>query len=67
MILSDLATHGIIDDPSLAVATSDSPDGLNIDTGVKKSRQHMQGLTKSVDRRHINDEFVSVLALINVL
>jgi hypothetical protein len=59
-ILAELAIKGVIDDPSLAVATANSPDQIDVTLDAMKSeKKFMYGITKSVDRRQQNQEFVS--------
>lgn len=63
-LLADLATRGAIDGLSLAVATTDTPekfetlDVLDLEGRFKSSRRN--NVTKSIDRRLLNDDFVSI-------
>jgi len=62
-ILADLAVKGIIDNPSLAVATADAPDQIevSIDAAMGPSkRRPVPSVSKSVDRRAFNEEFVRI-------
>ena len=67
-ILAELASKGVIDDISLAVATADSTERFEtIDimegAGPYKAPKKYFHLTNSVDRHQINDDFVISLAL----
>jgi hypothetical protein len=62
-ILAELATKGVIDDISLAVATAESTEKFEtIDiiqgAGPYKAPKKYFHLTNSVDRHQMNDEFV---------
>jgi hypothetical protein len=62
-LLAELATKGIIDDISLAVATAESTEKFEtIDiiqgAGPYKAPKKYFHLTNSVDRHQMNDEFV---------
>lgn len=63
-LLQELAVKGIIDDVSLTVATAESTEKfetIDLCAQPQKSIQikHMAHVTKSVDRRLINEDFVS--------
>lgn len=61
-ILADLAVNGIIDNPSLAVATAEAPDKIEVSIdqaiGPPMKRRPQPSVTNSVDRRAQNEEFV---------
>jgi len=62
--LAELASKGIVDSLSLAIATTDNPeqfetmDLVDVKSPFKKDKRPQFSLTKSVDRHHFNDEFV---------
>ncbi len=62
--MAELASKGIVDSLSLAIATTDNPeqfetmDLVDVKSPFKKDKRPQFCLTKSVDRHHLNDEFV---------
>ena len=65
-ILAELASKGIVDSLSLAIATTDNPeqfetmDLVDVKSPFKKDKRPQFSLTKSVDRHHFNEDFVKL-------